>query len=140
MPKKRYTQSLNISGSQLSNVQTAGTAGRDLTIQQTQGQSTSDLTQADVIELITQLEALFRHSGLPTDQQEKAIQHLAVAKEEAQTQQPDKDFLAKSLQRSTHILKEGSATITAGKGLWHNVRPILAKLEPWLGVAAISLL
>lgn len=138
MSEESRSQSLNISGGQLSNVQIGGQAGRDLTANQQQniGQSASEqLTPKDVAALITQLEAVFRDSDLPEAQTEKAIQHLEVAKEETQAPEPDKEFAAKSLQRATKVLKDAGDTVAAGTGLWNQVEPIIQKIAPWLGVA-----
>ncbi len=140
MPEEKPSQSLSISGGQLSDVQFGGIAGRDLNVTQNQQIGTSEsskaLTQANVVELIAQLEELFHSSGLPEEQTSKAIKHLEAAKEEAQEEKPDKDFAAKSLQRATKVLKEAGETVEAGTGLWKKVQPIITKLQPWLGVAA----
>ena len=88
------------------------------------------------MELITQLEELFRSSGLPEAQIAKAIKHLEAAKEEAQEKKPDKDFTAKNLQRTTKVLKEAGETVEAGTSLWEKFQPIITKLLPRLGVAA----
>ncbi len=140
MPEEKPSQSMSFSGGNLSNVQIGGQAGRDLVAnqnQQLQSEGTEKaLTQADVVELIAQLELLLRTSGLPEAQAEKAVKHLEAAKEEAQAEEPDKDFAAKSLQRATKVLKDAGETVDAGTGLWQKVQPILSSLLPWLGVAA----
>ena len=134
------SQSLNISGGQLSNVQIGGQAGRDLDVNQTQNISQSgsedSLTPMNVVELITQLEELFNSLDLPKKDKEKAIKHLESAKDEAQEENPDKEFAAKSLQRATKVLKEAGNTVDAGTNLWSKVQPIISRLSPWLGVAA----
>ncbi len=134
------SQSFNISGGQLSNVQIGGQAGRDLDVTQTQnisqGESEDSLTSMNVVELIAQLEELFSSSDLPERYRKKAIKHLESAKEEAQEEKPDKDFAAKSLQRATKVLKEAGETVDAGTSLWSKVQPIINRLSPWLGVAA----
>ncbi|NEP58539.1 MAG: hypothetical protein F6K31_16235 [Symploca sp. SIO2G7] len=139
MPKEKPSQSFSISGSQLSDVQIGGMAGRDMDLTQNQqigaSESSKPLTQADVIELIAQLEELFSSSGLPETQTAKAIKHLEAAKEEAQEEKPDKDFAAKNLQRATKVLKEAGETVEAGSSLWQKVKPILETIAPWLGVA-----
>ncbi len=140
MPEEKPSQSFSISGGQLSDVQIGGIAGDNMNVTQNQQIGTSEfskpLTQADVVELIAQLEELFRSSDLPKVQTAKALKHLEVAKEEAQEKEPDKDFAAKSLQRATKVLKEAGETVEAGTGLWKKVQTIITKLLPWLGVAA----
>lgn len=134
------SQSFNISGGQLSNVQVGGQAGRDLNVNQTQnispGELEESLTPTNVVELIAQLEELFNSSDLSKKYKEKAIRHLDSAKEVAQEEHPDKDFVAKSLQRATKVLKEAGETVDAGTTLWSKVQPIISRLLPWLGVAA----
>ena len=144
MPEEKPSQSISISGGQFSDVQIGGIAGQDMNVTQTQQIGTSEsskaLTQADVVELIAQLEELFRNSSLSEAQTEKAIKHLEAAKEEAQEDEPDKDFAAKNLQRATKVLLEAGETVEAGTSLWQKVKPILETISPWLGVAASSLI
>ncbi len=138
--KQKPSQSFTISGGQLSNVQIGGQAGRDMDVTQNQllaqGNSEKPLIQTDVVELIAQLEELFRNSELPEAQTSKAIKHLEAAKEEVQEKEPDKDFAAKNLQKATKVLKEANEAVTAGTNIWEKVQPIITKLLPWLGVAA----
>ena len=140
MPEEKPSQSINISGGELSNVQIGGIAGDDMNVNQSQqigaGESDQKLTSADVVKLIVQLEDIFRSAGLPETQTAKAIKHLETAKEEAQETEPDKEFAAKSLQRATKVLQEAGETMEAGTSLWQKVKPILKTLSPWLGVAA----
>lgn len=142
MTEEKPSQSLNISGGQFSSGVQVGQAGRDLS--QTQrivgGNAEKQLTVAEVVELISQLENLFETSDLPTDQKEKAIKHLESAKEEAQAKDPDKDFATKSLQRATKVLKEANEAVGAGEGLWKKLEPVATQLAPWLGIAAKTLL
>ena len=144
MPEEKPYQSFSISGGQLSDVQIGGIACQDMNVTQNQQigtrESSKPLTQADVIELIIQLEELFRSSSLPEAQTAKAIKHLEAAKEEVQEEKPDKDFAAKNLQRVTKVLKEAGETVEAGTSLWQEVKPILETVSPWLGVAASFLI
>lgn len=139
MPEEKPSQSFSISGGQLSDVQVGGIAGQDMNLTQNQqigtNESSKPLTQEDVVELIAQLEELFRSSDLPPAQTAKAVKHLEAAKEEAQEKEPDKDFAAKNLQRATKVLKEAGETVEAKTSLWKKVQPIITKLLPWLGVA-----
>lgn len=139
MPEEKPSQSFSISGGQLSDVQIGGMAGQDMNVTQNQqtgaSESSKPLTQTDVVELIAQLEELFRSSDLPPAQTAKAVKHLEAAKDEAQEKEPDKEFAAKNLQRATKVLKEAGETVEAGTSLWKKVQPIITKLLPWLGVA-----
>ena len=77
MPEEKPSQSFSISGSQLSDVQIGGIADNDMNVTQNKqigtSESSKSLTQADVVELIIQLEELFRSAGLPEAQTAKAI-------------------------------------------------------------------
>lgn len=141
MAETNPSQSMNFNGGQFSGVQ-IGQAGRDLSQNQqnNQGEAEKQLTPADVVELIVQVETLFRSSDLPDDKKEKAIKHLETAKEEVKEAEPDKDFAAKSLQRATKVLKDAGETVSAGQGLWDKLNLIASQLAPWLGIAAKSLL
>ena len=140
MPEEKSSQSFSISGGQLFDVQIGGMTVNDMNVTQNQQIGTSEspkpLTQTDVVELIAQIEELFRSSDLPPAQTTKAIKHLETVKEEAKEEKPDKDFAAKNLQRATKVLKEAGETVEAGTSLWKKVQPIITKLLPWLGVAA----
>lgn len=137
---KKPSQSLNIRGSHLSNVQIGGQAGKDQDINQTQSiiedVSKDSLTSTEVVELILEIEELFHNSDLSDSNKKKAIRHLKSANEVAQEEKPDKEFVAKSLLRATKVLEEAENTIDAGTSLWNKVKPIILRLSPWLGVAA----
>ncbi|HEY9740250.1 MAG TPA: hypothetical protein V6C90_07140 [Coleofasciculaceae cyanobacterium] len=140
--KPSPSQSFSISGGQLSGVNIGGIAGSNLTANQqiSQGESEKQLSSADVVELIAQIEELFQNSDLPEAQKEKVIKHLQAAKEEATETEPDKDYALKSFQRAAKALKEANETVSAGQGLWQKLEPIVIQLAPWFGVAAKSLL
>jgi molecular chaperone DnaK (HSP70) len=114
----KNSQSLNVSKSQLSDVQ-IGQAGKNLSQSQQikQGGSEKQLSSTEVIEFVTQIETLLRSSDLPEEQKQKALKHLDSVKEEVNGEEPDKDFAAKSLQRATKVLKDASETVDAGNGL-----------------------
>lgn len=137
MPEEKPSQSMNFSGGQISGAQ-IGQAGRDLTQTQQnhQGGSEKQLTSADAVKLLSQLEELLKGSALPEAQKEKAIKHLETAKEEAKEEEPDKEYAAKSLQKVAKILKGADETVNAGQGLWKKAVPIVTNLLPWLGIAA----
>lgn len=141
MSEEKPSQSMNFSGGQLSGVQ-IGQAGRDLTQtqQNSQGEVEKQLTPDEVVDLIAQVETLFRSSDLPDEQKEKAIKHLETAKEEVKEAEPDKDFAAKNLQRATKVLKDAGETVAASQGLWQKLEPIAKQLAPWLGIAAKNIL
>jgi tRNA C32,U32 (ribose-2'-O)-methylase TrmJ len=141
MSEQQPSQSLNISGGNISNAQ-LGQAGRDLTQNQTirQGSGEPELTRDQVVALLAQFEDLLKQSGLPEAEQEKALRHLETVKDEAQTDEPDKGFALKSFQRATKVLKDASDTVEAGHTLWQNLEAIAKSLAPWFGVAVNALL
>ncbi|NJN38983.1 MAG: hypothetical protein HC790_10090 [Acaryochloridaceae cyanobacterium CSU_3_4] len=107
MSAKQNSQTLNISGGQLTNVQIGGVAGQDLTAnlqqQVDQGQTEQPLMPNEVVALINELAVVLRQANLPAAETDKALKHLDVAREEAEAPEPDKEFAAKSLQRATTV-------------------------------------
>jgi hypothetical protein len=142
--EQKSSQSISISGSQLSDVQIGGQAGRDLMVNQSQqiGEGATDkpLTPDDIAGLLDQLKDLLQASSLPEPDKAKAVRGIETAKDEVKADEPDKEFAAKSLQRATKVLKDAGETVEAGTSLWEKVKPILETLTPWLGVAAGFLL
>ncbi|MEA5467179.1 CHAT domain-containing protein [Leptothoe sp. PORK10 BA2] len=129
-------QSMTISGSTISGH--VGQAGGDLNQPQyqNQGEAAKSLSPAEVVQLIMQMESLIKSAALSESQQGKAVAYLEVAKEEANSEEPDKEFAAKNLQKATKILKETNEAVDAGQSLWKKVAPLLGQLLPWLGVAS----
>ncbi len=140
MSEPKPSQSLSISGGQLSDVQ-LGLAGHNLTQIKQSIRDTPEQqpTSTEVIELIAQIETLLDGSDLPEDQKKKALKHLDSVKEEAAKEdteeKPDKDFATKSLQRATKVIKDASETVEASKSLWDKLQPIVTRIIPWLGAA-----
>jgi len=134
-------QSFSISGSTFSGgVQTNGAAGGDVTRQANQGTFDTPPSQQEAIALLVQLEDLLQQSSLPPTDKQKAIQYLDSAREEAQEDEPDKDYALKSFQKATKVIQSAGQTIEATSLLWDNVEGIAQKLAPWFGVAAKTLL
>ncbi|PSN10087.1 hypothetical protein C7271_26600 [filamentous cyanobacterium CCP5] len=98
------------------------------------------LTPEEVIDQLTQLEALFSQSDLPEADKQTVMAYVETAKEEAQAEEPDKGFAAKSLQKAAQTLKRVNETLGVGQDLWQKLEPIFKTLAPWLGVAAQSLI
>ncbi|MBE9041038.1 hypothetical protein IQ235_09625 [Oscillatoriales cyanobacterium LEGE 11467] len=94
------------------------------------------ITSAQAIELLAQMQALLETANLPDAQKGKAQKFLAAAKEEATESEPDKDYIKSNLERVTKTLEATTATVTASTGLWQSLKPIFTRLAPWLGVAA----
>ena len=135
MSNQNPSQSINIVGGSLSGTQ-FGQSGRDLeqNLSIHQDSKSKQLTQEDVIHLLTSLEVMLRAANLPLNEKEKALNYLTVAQTATQETQPDKRFTADSLKKVAQVLKDANETIGAGQNVWEKVQPILGKLLPWLGV------
>lgn len=133
------SQSINISGGQLSNVQLGGVGGRDVIVHQSQRNGdrtdTPPLTAPEVSDLLDQLKSILQASTLSDAEKVKVIRSLDTAKDEVQAENPDKAFATQNLQRATEVLKDAGETVEAGTGLWQKVKPLLEAVSPWLGVA-----
>jgi len=141
---KLPSQSINFNGTELSNVQIGGQSGRDIKLSQSQDihQETKieSLGSAEVTELIGQLVQLLKNSNITTSEKEKIERILEVAKDEVNDSQPDKEFVAKSLQKASKTIKSASETIDAGSDLWQKSKLILEKIRPWLKITTSFLL
>jgi CHAT domain len=141
-PREKPSQSLNISGGSLSGVNIGQNVGGNFnqSLNNSQGGTEKQLTTADVIHLITQIETLFKNSDLPFDQREKALKHLDTVKEEVEATEPDKEFAAKSFQRAIQILKQANEVFGVTTGILEKLKPIVSTLATWLGISVNSLL
>jgi len=109
--------------------------------QVTQTQSTqAQLSQAEVIEMLAQIKALIEAAELPGEVKIAANANLQVAQKAAAQEEPRKESALDSLENMAETLERASKTVEAGKTLWGQVKPILAKIAGWLGAAAGSLL
>jgi hypothetical protein len=133
--QEKPSQSLSISGGSVSGQVTQAGGNVTQTQQINQQSAEKQLTVIEVVELISQIETLLEDTTLPNDLRNKAITHLEAAKDATQEEEPDKDYAAKSLQKTAKIMKEASETMESGQKLWNKVTPILKQLLPWFGVA-----
>jgi len=131
------SQSINIHNSHVSGAQ-IGQAERDVTQVQTDHSVAQGVAnnQAEAIALLAALEAHLKQSLLPIGQRDKALSYLSAAKTEAASESPDKDFAAMSLKKLAGVLQDANESIETSQNIWANVKPLLEKLLPWLGVAA----
>lgn len=138
--EEKPSQSISISGGQVSGQ--LGQAGRDLVQNQqnTQGSYEKQLTPNEVFELIAKIESLFSNSDLPEEQKKQALKHLDYAKDAVREKEPDKKTAATSLQKTIKVFKETNEVLGAGQGIWQKLEPIAKQLAPWLGIAAKSLM
>ncbi len=130
--------SQNVSGGQVYGGMQAAQGDQNQQTMET-GVSVSEekhLTKDEVIRMLTQVEQLVQTNlELPEADKEKSLRYLGAAKEEAQAEEPDKQFAADNLKRVAATLKTTSETVASTKSLWENVKPILQELPAWLGVA-----
>ena len=125
-------QSIAIHNSQVSGQ--FGQAGKNL--RQTQIDRTvseTPLEPEDAIALMARIEEIIRTSDLPAGKKQKALNYLESAKEEAQQEEPDTNFAAKSLQRSLSVVKNVAQAV-AGQMLLDKMQSIIERLLPWLQV------
>lgn len=101
--------------------------------------TSSTPTQAEVIGLLAQIEQLIRNAELPESVQEKTTKYLETAKIEAEETEPDKQLIAKNLERVTKNLEEVDKTVDTSKRIFEKVVPLVTKITSWLGMAVGSL-
>ncbi|MEQ8996525.1 MAG: hypothetical protein RID53_08475 [Coleofasciculus sp. B1-GNL1-01] len=132
MPDEKASQSQSFTGSPVS-----GQVGQGRDFQQIQSHQAASpekqLSTPEAIELLSQLETLLQDADLPAPEKEKAIRYLGAAQEAAKEE--DKEFAAGSLKRMNEKLQTAGETFEASQNLWQKVKPILASLVTWLGVA-----
>jgi hypothetical protein len=92
--------------------------------------------QEEITELLTELVAVFRQSGLAQAQVEKALIRLESAREEVIESEPDKELIAKSIQRALRTIQENSVSGEQEAEVLREIRPILRQLSRWLGVSS----
>ena len=136
MANSKSSQSMNFKGGDFSQVQ-IGQAGGDLKQVFTINEPTETVpTSEDVIAILQEITQLLQSSQLSSDQKKKASRYLDAAKEAVSDDEPDKQYVAGSLQQATKVFREASTTVEAGQGLWEKTKPLVTKLLPYLGVAA----
>ena len=70
-------------------------------------------TQAEVVELLAQIEQLIQSAELPEAVKEKAKKYVETAKIEAEEKEPDKQLISRNLERVTKNLEEADKTVDA---------------------------
>ncbi|WP_313887394.1 CHAT domain-containing protein [Nodosilinea sp. LEGE 07088] len=136
METERASQSIIFSGG--TNTGQIAQAGGDVnqTQYQTQTEPEKQLTSAQVLALLTELENLVGTSPLSVDEKEEAMTHLKVAKSTASKEKPDKNYVATSLKHATEVLKQADEVVGTSQGLWSKAKPIISSLLPWLGAVS----
>lgn len=93
------------------------------------------LTQAEVIELLAQIEVMIHQAELPAHVKEESALYLGAAKKATEKDEPKKALAAENLKSMAETVQTASKTVESSKSLWENMKPILLQLPTWLGVA-----
>jgi len=93
-------------------------------------------TQAEVVELLKQIEQIVQSAQLPEGVQEKITKYIETAKLEAAEDEPDKELVSRSLERFTKHLEEVDKSLESGQQILKKVFPLLTKMAGWLGETA----
>jgi hypothetical protein len=96
----------------------------------------NQLETTSILDALKQLSDLIQTAPVPESVKQTANQYLEAAKAEVQQQQPDKELIAKSLNRMTETLDAADKTVDSGKRFWKLIKPLLVKIATWLGAAA----
>ena len=124
----------NVDGSNLQIPRDNSNQQMDVNLKQA---SEKQLTKADVIQMLAQIEQLVNSTPeLPEADRKKTLRYLGVAKEETQTPEPDKEFAAENLKRMAQTIEITSKTVESSKKLWENVKLILKEFPAYFEVAA----
>jgi hypothetical protein len=102
---------------------------------QTNKNNEEELTPAQVVELLAELEEKIEQSTLPENIKDKTLKSLGASSVEAQEQEPDKQLFAGNIKRATEKLSQARQVTEEGKKLWDEVFPILKTVGKWGGVA-----
>lgn len=93
-------------------------------------------TQAEVVEILSQIERLIRNAELPEAVKGKTTKYVEAAKIEAEESEPDKQLISKSIERVSKNLEEADKTIDASKRIFKKAIPLMIKVASWLGMAS----
>lgn len=96
-------------------------------------------TQAEVVELLAQIEQLIQNAELPEAAKGKTTKYIEAAQTEAAEKDPDKQLIAKNLERVTKNLEEVDKTVDTSKRILEKIVPLVVKVASWLGIAVGSL-
>lgn len=132
-------QSQSISGTQITNAQVQqNQAGRDAIASQSGNLAMQQqgMTGTEVVQLLAEFEVAVKASGVDAADQQKILNSVGSAKDEAQRDDADKDMVAKNLKRANETLEGLNKATDAGKSLWQKGQDVFVAIAPWLGVGA----
>ncbi|MGK7925442.1 MAG: hypothetical protein AB4290_09370 [Spirulina sp.] len=125
--------SQNLQGKENFNVQ----GDNNQVIQQNTGEQSEEkpLTQADVLQLLGELERLVRESQIPAETKEEIGDYLKATKRATEKEEPKKQTAIATLGDAAETLETASKTLDAAKVLWTKAKPIILRIAGWLGAA-----
>jgi uncharacterized protein YjbI with pentapeptide repeats len=92
------------------------------------------ITKAEVIKLLAELEQKIVSSELPEETKKKTLNRLTTVSDDVQEKEPNKELVTGNLKKVTETLAQASKSTEEAKKLWDNVQPILKTIAKWLGV------
>ena len=99
--------------------------------------SSEQLSKAEAIELLTQFTNLIQNNQTLNEADKKKVdRYIGAAKTEIEEEEePDKQLIAKHLERTAKTLEEASKNVEVGKNLWSQAQPSLMEIFKGLGIA-----
>lgn len=95
-------------------------------------------TKNEVIELILQIKQIIQSLNIPEPEKEKIFKYLDIAKLETEEEEPNKELVAKSLERVASNMDSIEKTLGSSQRIMGIISPMLLKIASWLGTAADS--
>ena len=92
------------------------------------------LTPAQVVELLAEIEKELKQLVLTESVKEKAIRRLKCAAEDIQEKEPDKQSAANNLKRFGETMGEARKASEEIKKLLENIKPACVEIARWLKV------
>ncbi|MBD1918927.1 MULTISPECIES: hypothetical protein [Cyanophyceae] len=97
------------------------------------------VTKNEAIELIAQIKQIIQNLDVSEPVKENSIKYLDIAKIETEEEEPNKELVAKSLERVAKNIDSLEKTLDSSQHIMKTVSPMLLKIAGWLGAAAGSL-
>lgn len=97
-----------------------------------------NLTQADILQLLNQLESLIKETELPAETKAEVLEDLSAAKTATDREQPNKKRALDRLTSVAEALEKTSKSLDAGQKIWQYAKPTLIKVATALGAVAGS--
>lgn len=91
------------------------------------------LTQADVITQLAEIEEIISKSALPEEIKKDVKTYLSAAKTAVNKDEPKKKLALPNLEEFSTTLENVSTTLDSGQNVWEKVKPILGPILTWLG-------